>query len=368
MSVWLHHPQLHSCLGPDLGTAVQQVMTGQLPEAASFVVHERGDHLPYFAARPALTLPAHLHAVLEPIRQAAGSLAGHLLLVASAGLDIAGFEQLTTERGHFKPEYATPLHHMAAILQQHYGCADSLVINTACSSAANALIYGARLLPQYAGVVVLAFEPESRLVQQGFAALELTSASGNYRPFHNQRDGLILGAASAAVLLDSRPGNSSCRLLGGYSACDTSSVTGTREDGSHILHVSRQALATAGLEPAAIDLVKLHGTATRANDDAEAAGNRHWLQQDQPPAFCALKPWLGHTLGACGLSETLLLIACLEQGHLPVHDSASGDLLLPLASDRRWTQERTRILANFFGFGGNNACLVLESHARKERS
>lgn len=362
MSVWLHHPQLHSCLGPDLATAAQQVIAGRLPDAGSFVVHERGQRLPYLPAQPSLSLEPRLHALLNPIQKAAGNLKGYLLLVASSGLDIAHFEQLTCERGHFKPEYSTPLHRMAAHLEQHYGFAGSMVINTACSSAANALIYGARLLSGHAGVVVLAFEPQSRLIQQGFAALELTSESGHYRPFHDHRDGLILGEAGAAVLLSNQQGDSHCRLLGGYSACDTSSVTGTREDGSHILQISRQALANAGLEASAIDLIKLHGTATRVNDDAEAAGNRHWLQQGHPPAFCALKPWLGHNLGACGLTETLLLAACLQQGHLPVHSrDSANELSLPLATDSNWQRHTTRTLANFFGFGGNNACLVLET-------
>lgn len=367
MSVWLHHPQLHSCLGPNLATAAQRVMAGRLPDAGSFVVHERGHCLPYLPVQPELALEPRLHALLDPIRQATGSLQDHLLLVASSGLDIAHFEQLTCERGHFKPEYSTPLHRVAAHLEQHYGFAGSMVINTACSSAANALLYGSRLLPGQAGVVVLSFEPPSLLIQQGFAALELTSASGNYQPFHDQRDGLILGEAGTAVLLSHQQGDSHCQLLGGYSACDTSSVTGTREDGSHILQVSRQALANAGLTADEIELVKLHGTATRANDEAEAAGSQHWLQLESPPAFCALKPWLGHNLGACGLSEILLLAACLEQHHLPVHDSNADNLLLPLTTTTCWPQERTRILANFFGFGGNNACLVLESHARKEQ-
>ncbi len=368
MSVWLHNPQLHSCLGPDLASAARRVIAGQLPDADSFPVHERGQQLPYLGAQPNLPLQQRLHAALDPIQHATGSLAGHLLIVASSGLDIAGFEQLTRTRGHFKPEYSTPLHRMATQLEQHYGFAASLTLNTACSSAANALLYGSRLLADYTGVVVLAFEPRSLLIQQGFAALELTSSSGQYRPFHDQRDGLILGDACAAVLLSTQQQDSHCQLLGGYSACDTSSVTGTREDGSHIRMVSEHALANAGLTVKDIDLIKLHGTATRANDEAEAAGSRHWLQHASPPAFCVLKPWLGHNLGACGLSEILLLHACLEQGHLPLcgNDASASDTLLPLARHSHWPHAHTRLLANFFGFGGNNACLILHSQRRKE--
>lgn len=360
MNAYLHYPQLHSCLGADLATAAAAVIAARPAVPDYFVVHERGDELACLHAQPQLTLAGRLHVMLDSLQQQVGTFAGHLLIVASSGLDIAGFERLTREHGHFQPEDSTPLHRVAGSLQQSHGFGHSMVINTACSSAANALLYGARLLPEYVGVVVLAFEPQSTLIQQGFAALELTSASGQCRPFHPERDGLILGEACAAVLLNRQAEGSLCQLLGGYSACDTSSVTGTREDGSHILHVSRQALASAGVAAEEIELVKLHGTATRANDEAEAAGSQHWLELAQPPAFCVLKPWLGHNLGACGLTETLLLSAVLQQGFVPVSVTRTDSTLLPLTADTVWTRERTRVLANFFGFGGNNACLVFE--------
>lgn len=360
MNAYLHYPQLHSCLGADLATAAAAVIAARPAVPDYFVVHERGDELACLHAQPQLAMGDRSYSMLESLRCQAGSFAGHLLIVASTGLDIANFEQLTRAHGHFSPTDSTPLHHLAGSLQHSYGFSHSMVINTACSSAANALLYGARLLPEYAGVVVLAFEPQSTLIQQGFAALELTSASGQCRPFQSQSDGLVLGEACAAVLLNQHAEGSVCRLLGGYSACDTSSVTGTREDGSHILHVSRQALASAEVDATQIDLVKLHGTATQVNDAAEAAGSQHWLALPQPPAFCVLKPWLGHNLGACGLTETLLLSAVLQQGFVPVSATSTDTLLLPLATDAVWSREQTRVLANFFGFGGNNACLVLE--------
>lgn len=368
MSAWLHFPQLHSCLGPDLASAAQQVMANKLPQPCFFNVHERQQQLPYYSSQPSLSLLPRLQQMLAAMQRDCHSFDQHLLLVASSGLDIAGFEQLTHERGHFKAEYSTPLHQIADRLQQQFDFSQSMTINTACSSAANALLYGAGLLDQYTGVVVLAFEPRSLLIQQGFAALELTSTSTNYQPFHPQRDGLILGEACAAVLLNKEASGSNCRLLGGYSACDTSSVTGTREDGSHILHVTKQALVDANIDASSVDLIKLHGTATTANDDAETAGNLHWLKQEQKPAFCALKPWLGHNLGACGLTETLLLAECLAKGHLPAHTSNATDLQLPLTVNSNWPLQRSRVLANFFGFGGNNACLALEVYAHREQA
>ena len=152
------------------------------------------------------------------------------------------------------------------------------------------------------------------------------------------------------------------RLLGGFSACDTSSLTTTREDGSHIDWVMQRALHSADCEAEQVELVKLHGTATGANDHAESNGMRR-LFGDSLPHLSVLKPWLGHTLGACGLSETLLLLAALRQGPLPALDYAA-EALLPLPTEPTAIAPDALLLANFFGFGGNNASLVLQGVAR----
>jgi 3-oxoacyl-[acyl-carrier-protein] synthase-1 len=194
---------------------------------------------------------------------------------------------------------------------------------------------------------------------QGFGALMLTSPSGQYRPFHPARDGLVLGEAYAAVLLSREPGDAPlARLLGGFSACDTSSLTTTREDGSHIHWVMQQALRSADCNAEQIDLVKLHGTATSANDEAERNGMR-LLYGERMPALSLLKPWLGHTLGACGLSESLLLLKALQSGPLPGVSYAS-EAMLPFSAEPQTLAADSLLLTNFFGFGGNNASLVLQ--------
>src|SRR5690606_38122312 len=77
------------------------------------------------------------------------------------------------------------------------------------------------------------------------------------------------------------------------------------------------------------------------------------------PPLCVLKPYLGHTLGACGLSETLLLLESLRQGGLPGCDYTE-QALLPLAAGPQSVSAGSLLLANYFGFGGNNASLVLQ--------
>jgi len=363
-SVYLHSPVLRSALADNLADAALAVQQGQAAHYRDFVLHENKQSRRYFALAQQRPLLEHLHANINSVHsQHAIDFADCLLIIASTGLNIHYFEALTQSQNGFNPSAATPLNQLAQTLQHAYGFAAAFCINTACTSAANALLYGARLLEQqhYSHVLVLAFETPSEIAMQGFGVLELTSSSGRYQPFHAQRDGLILGESYAAALLSNEPVMQPvAQLLGGFSACDTSSLTGTREDGSHINWVMQQALADAQCHKHDIDLIKLHGTATQANDLAERNGMQEWLQGDAVPALCVIKPWLGHTLGACGLSETLLLLACLKNQSLPVMPD-SQHCSLPLVQNPAWPLSQTRVLANFFGFGGNNASLIFET-------
>lgn len=368
--VYLQRGVLRSCLGSDLASAARALGTGAAPVAGEFLLHELQQPRPYLNAQGADgELAQRLDRTLRDLLgNAAQGLGDCLLIIASTSLDITDLEERASAEQGFADEHSTPLDLLAEQLRQRWGFAAAFTLNTACTSAANALLYGARLLDSdaYPRAVVLAFETPSALAMQGFGALDLTSPSGRYRPFHPLRDGLILGETYAATLLDKQPGAAPlARLLGGFSACDTSNLTTTREDGSHIDWVMQQALHSAACNARDIGLVKLHGTATSANDHAETNGMRR-LYGDQLPPLCVLKPWLGHTLGACGLSETLLLAERLQQGPLPGLDYAA-EAVLPLAGEACSVAPNALLLANFFGFGGNNASLVLQACAPGEQ-
>ncbi|AEF20422.1 beta-ketoacyl synthase N-terminal-like domain-containing protein [Pseudomonas fulva] len=361
--VYLQRGALHSALGADLPAANAALRSGVRPIAETVMLHELQEPRPYLVVASNEALGEHFDRLIrETLGDAPGTLDDCLLIVASTSLDIDELEAQAARNGGFHPDHSTSLDLIADRLRQLWGFNDAFTLNTACTSAANGLLYGARMLGAglYRRVLVLAFETPSAIAQQGFGALGLVSPSGEYRPFHPQRDGLVLGEAYAATLLALEPGPAPlARLLGGFSACDTSSLTNTREDGSHIEWVMRQALRSAGVDAGQIGLVKPHGTATGANDRAESNGVR-LLFGDALPPLCVLKPWLGHTLGACGLTETLLLVENLA--HLPACDYAR-DALLPLPGEPLAISESSLLLANYFGFGGNNASLVLQRGA-----
>jgi len=369
--IYLQRAALHCALGDDLPSAARALQAGQPPQGEAFVLHEVHESRNYlYAAKTGENLNERLDRLLgETLGTNPQALDDCLLIVASTSLDISELEALTRQQQGFHPEDSTPLDLLANQLRQRWGFASAFTLNTACTSAANGLLYGARLINagQYARALVLSFETPSAIAMQGFGALMLTSPSGQYRPFHPDRDGLLLGEAYAAVLLGRESGDVPlARLLGGFSACDTSSLTTTREDGSHIHWVMQQALRSADCTAAQIDLVKLHGTATSANDEAEGNGMR-LLYGERLPALSLLKPWLGHTLGACGLSESLLLLKALQSGPLPGVNYAS-QAMLPFSAEPQTLAADSLLLANFFGFGGNNASLILQGCAHGDRA
>ncbi|MBE0507475.1 MAG: beta-ketoacyl synthase [Marinospirillum sp.] len=363
--VYLNQPWLESALADRLDSAASQFTSNIKPDAKACKSADGSQNAGYFffAAGIKTPLVQRLNRIVSSyLASCGGSFDSCLLILASTSQQIQEIEQRVVQDGGFKSTHVYKLDLMAKILMSTWGFASSFALNTACTSAANALIYGARLVEQkiYRQVLVVAYETPSELTLQGFGSLGLNSQSGQYRPFHPERDGLILGEAYAAVLLSDEQHKSTCaRLLGGGSGCDTSNMTSTREDGSHIYGVAKHALQEAGVKAEHIQLIKHHGTGTDNNDRAEAAATQRIFPVSSP-ASCCLKPWLGHTLGACGLAEVVLLMYCISnQLPIPAFDYAA-EAILHLPTSVPDLPVDALVMANFSGFGGNNASLILQ--------
>lgn len=288
------------------------------------------------------------------------------LFLASSTIDLIGRETPYTEkiaRGEPALAFETPSTGLLAarVAVDHGVGGPQYTINTACSSGANALLYAAAAIRRgdCERALVLGVEVPSRVTLAGFQSLLLASGT-RCRPFDRDRDGLMLGEASSAIVLsahDEGVDTAGIRLLGGASACDSSNITHTDPDA--VAGVITDALQDAG-EPT-IDAIKAHGTGTPSNDAAEALGIRRCLNQYSLP-ITSLKPALGHTLGACGVLETIAAAVCWRAGFLPpTAGFESPDPALDLAPVTEPTPlSPGRMLLNYFGFGGNNCALVLE--------
>ena len=306
-----------------------------------------------------------LSAVVEQLIQSSGLMPEELsqtaLLLGSTSLDIG-----TLNPSEDKALGLPKIDRLSQYLQQKFGLHHfHLVINTACTASLNAVLYGKKLLEQTGiqQVIVIGCEFYNQLTTSGFHSLDLLS-SEQLLAFHENRQGLILGEGIGALLLTkTQPQQKTCyRLMEGDSSCDTSSLTMTAEDGSHINTVLSQTIKKSGLIPNNIDLVKVHGTGTYNNDLAEYNALNSFFST--PPPIMALKPFIGHTLGACGVIELALMDYLLTQETIPVADYVSEQpqsIMLPFAAADHAMSSFEHVLVNHCGFGGNNAALVMET-------
>ena len=234
----------------------------------------------------------------------------------------------------------------------------TMTINTACTSSANAMIEARNLI--YAGVVdyaiVLGVEIFSQTMSNGFSSMRLLSLESQ-KPFDTKRDGLVLGEAIAAVLIGKE--KSSWSLRGGYSNCNSFNITSVGADGEEYAEVMQEAMRLSEVSVDEICVLKAHATSTQANDLSEINAIKKLFSSDL--TFTGLKPYLGHTLGACGVLELALFISCIDEGFIPKTLNHSESIIaeyVPLQEHKRC--ESGIFMLNYFGFGGNNTSLIIE--------
>jgi 3-oxoacyl-[acyl-carrier-protein] synthase-1 len=235
-----------------------------------------------------------------------------------------------------------------------------LTISTACSSSAKVFASAERLiqLGLVDAAVVGGVDTLCDSVLFGFNALELVSPDP-CRPFDAARNGISIGEAAGFALLerlDAAPG--APQLLGYGEASDAHHMSTPHPDGLGAELALRDALARAGLDAGQVDYINLHGTASRKNDEVEAAlVGRAFPTRTRASST---KGFTGHTLGAAGIVEAAIALQAIEHGLVP--GNLGGDAPDPICGAQfAWRNEQQRVdvaLSNSFGFGGNNTCLA----------
>jgi len=286
------------------------------------------------------------------------------LCVGSSSFDIGVSESLyredLAEGGEVLPLRSSSFGNLAETVRSRFGLqGEDYTFNTACTASANGLGYAARLIHTGSAdhALVLGVELVNDLTALGFHGLGLLSRS-EMKPFDSERDGLVLGEACSVLVLG-RGDADRFRWRGDANMCDTTSMVAARADGSTVSDVIERALSDARLTPSAIAAVKAHGTATPLNDEAEAAGLLRTF--GTVPPVCVLKPFIGHSLGACGLTELILFYRAIESGFLiatPEIGADPGALGVVLNQTER-AMTRGHFVLNSFGFGGNNTSVVI---------
>ncbi len=238
----------------------------------------------------------------------------------------------------------------------------SWVVSTACSSSAKVFGTAARLmeLGLIDAAVVGGVDSLCLSTLYGFNSLELLSDE-ICRPWDVARKGLSIGEAAAFALLEREVAAPQGWLLGVGESNDGYHMSTPHPEGAGAIAAMRGALADAQLQPADIDYINLHGTATPSNDASEDKAVRSVFDPRTPCS--STKGATGHTLGAAGGVEAVISLLALEHGLMPaglnIQERDPALLMNYLQTKRNASMKR--VLSNSFGFGGSNASLVFGS-------
>lgn len=235
-------------------------------------------------------------------------------------------------------------------------------ISTACSSSANAIMLGDRMLRHNLLDAVLVGGTDSlcKFTINGFSSLQILD-SEQCRPFDKDRAGLNLGEGAAFLVLQresDKNANDYGRLLGYANANDAFHQTATSENGEGPYLAMTNALKKAGLET--VDYINVHGTGTANNDKSEGNAMRR-IWGDKIPPFSSTKVFTGHTLGACGAIESVYSLLMMKNGIIyPTFSfkQAETEGIAPV-SNQQTGQNINTVLSNSFGFGGNVSSIIL---------
>ncbi|WP_184547678.1 beta-ketoacyl-[acyl-carrier-protein] synthase family protein [Mucilaginibacter sp. FT3.2] len=240
-------------------------------------------------------------------------------------------------------------------------------VSTACSSSANAIMYGARLIKNNILDVVIAGGTDAltRFTLNGFNTLMILD-NQYCQPFDANRRGLNLGEGAGYITLVSERVAAGlktellCTLSGYCNANDAYHQTASSPDGTGSFMAMEGALKMGGLKPSDIGYINLHGTGTQNNDNSEGTAIKR-LFEPHYPKMSSTKSFTGHTLGASAGIEAVFSALSVQQGLIyPNLRFETKIEELPFAPETNFTKQAglNHVLSNSFGFGGNCSSLL----------
>lgn len=243
-------------------------------------------------------------------------------------------------------------------------------ISTACSSSANSIMLGARMIRSGLIDRVIAGGTDSltKFTLNGFNTLMILDNEA-CKPFDDNRNGLTLGEGAGFMVLESedvvngKGKDIICELKGYGNACDAFHQTASSPEGYGAYLAIKKALETGNILPGDINYINAHGTGTLNNDLSEGRAIEKIFNSKTPPVS-STKPFTGHTLGAAGGVEAVLsALAIKHQVILPNLNFSEQmkELSFSPVKELLTGVEINNVLSNSFGFGGNNTALIFSN-------
>lgn len=268
--------------------------------------------------------------------------------------------------------------YVADLLAERFGTKGAPIsVTTACASGATAIHLGVEAIRRGDSDAALCVGADCSLTAESLIRFSLLSALSNSneipeeasKPFSKNRDGFVIAEGAAALVLENfetaraRGAKILGIVRGAGEKADDFHRTRSKPDGSAVIGAIRNTIEDAGIEPDAIDYINAHGTGTPENDKMEAMSLEAVLGENvkQVP-ISSNKSMIGHTLTAAGAIEAAFSVKTIISGRIPPtinYNVPDPTIELDVVPNKARDIETSMILSNSFGFGGQNACLVI---------
>ena len=258
-------------------------------------------------------------------------------------------------------------------------------IVSACASSTNALIDAFNYIRLGMADAIVSGGSEAAIYPAGvggFNSMHALSTRNDSpetasRPFSGSRDGFVIGEGSACLVLEelehakARGAKIYAEVIGGGMSADAYHITASHPEGLGAKLVMSNALKDAGLKPAEVDYINLHGTSTPVGDLSEVKAIKEvWGEDAYKLSISSTKSMTGHLLGATGALEILFCIKTITDGIVPPTINHADDDLDPeidyklnFTFNKAQKRDVNVALSNTFGFGGHNASMIVKKYA-----
>jgi 3-oxoacyl-[acyl-carrier-protein] synthase II len=263
-------------------------------------------------------------------------------------------------------------------LAERFGTKGSPIsLSTACASGASAIQLGVEAIRRGEANAALCVATDGSVNPEALIRFSLLSALSTQndpphaavRPFSKNRDGFVMAEGAGALVLESYEAATArgAKILGILAGCgelaDSFHRTRSSPDGKPIIGCVRNALSDAGMVPEQIDYINAHGTGTPENDKMEYLGiSTVFGEQTGKIPVSSNKSMVGHTLSAAGAVEAVFSLLTLEHQRIPPtinYDVPDPAIPFDVVPNKARDARVTAVMSNSFGFGGQNASLIL---------
>ena len=267
---------------------------------------------------------------------------------------------------------------VADFLAEKFGTKGSPIsLSTACASGATSIQLGVETIRRGETDAALCVGTEGSVNPEGLVRFSLLSALSTQneppqaasKPFSKNRDGFVMAEGAGALVLESYEAAVArgAPILGVLAGCgeltDSFHRTRSSPDGKPIIGCVRKALADAGMTVEEIDHINAHGTATPENDKMEyLAISAVFGERAKEIPVSSNKSMVGHTISAAGAVEAVFSLLTLEHQRIPPtinYDIPDPAIQFDVVGNKARDARVTAVMSNSFGFGGQNAVLIL---------